>query len=63
MDVKNTKNVNVSVTLLNNGKLYIGIIDTKCGEHACCTLTKKQAKKLTDYIRKNYETIQSMHRE
>ena len=50
MRVKNNKNVDVSVSSLSDGKLYIGIIDEKYGEHACCSLTKKQAMKLADYI-------------
>ena len=50
MRVKHNKNIDVDVSSLSNGKLYIGIIDEKYGEHACCSLTKKQAKKLVDYI-------------
>ena len=48
MQVKNTKNVTVNVSILSDDKLYVGIVDEQYSEHACCTLTRKQAEKLLE---------------
>lgn len=63
MQVKNTKNVNVDICILSNARLYIGIIDEKYYEHACCALTKKQAKKISRLcLKKRGEIIMKLYR-